>query len=121
MDISELRPRTSVDILFKVASKGETRETRKSRRLAEALVGDATGTVIINLWEENIDKIEVGKTYKLRDGYVGLFRGHMRLTVGREGVLEEAKEAIGEVNMENNLSDKVYSFEQRPQRRFRRW
>jgi len=121
MDISELRPEMGVDTLFKVVSKGETRETRKGRRLAEALVGDATGTVILNLWEENIDKVKVGKTYRLRSGYVGLFQGYMRLTVGREGTLEKAEEAIGDVNMEKNLSDKVHSFRQRRRGRFGRW
>jgi len=46
---------------------------------------------------------------------VTLFRGNIRLNVGRYGTLEIAKEALaGEVNTENNVSSKVYEQERRP-------
>jgi len=40
---------------------------------------------------------------------VSLFKGNMRLNVGRYGTLETAKEPLTcEVNTQNNLSSKIY-------------
>jgi replication factor A1 len=79
------------------------------------LVGDETGCVYLTLWDDNIEKVNDGDTIKVGNGYVSLFRGNMRLNVGRYGTLEVAKEALaGEVNTENNMSSKVYEQERRP-------
>ncbi|MDH5441336.1 MAG: single-stranded DNA-binding protein, partial [Candidatus Bathyarchaeota archaeon] len=47
-------------------------------------------------------------TYKLTNGYANLFRGSLRLTIGRTGSLEESEEEVGDVNTENNMSEKRY-------------
>jgi replication factor A1 len=113
----------NVDIVFKVASKNEPRETREGIQVTEALVGDPTGSILMTLWRETIDQVEVGKTYHLINGYTNIFKGSMRLTLGREGKLEPSKEDIGEVNTENNISDKEYPQERRPfrERTWRRY
>lgn len=108
MKISEMRPRARVDTTFKVVEKNEPRETRDGKRVTEALVGDDSGTVLLTLWEESVDKVDVGKTYKLTNGYANLFRGSLRLTIGRMGSLEESEEEVGDVNTENNMSEKRY-------------
>lgn len=108
MKISELRPRIRVDTTFKVLEKNEPRVTRTGKKVAEALVGDDSGTVLMTLWEENIDELDVGKTYTLTNGYANLFRGSLRLTTGRMGSVEESEEDVGEVNTENNMSEKRY-------------
>jgi replication factor A1 len=121
MEIDKLRPRISVDTIFKVVSMEEPRFTRDGTRVADALVGDSTGTVLMTLWRDQIDEVKVGETYKLINGYTNLFRGSLRLTLGREGRLEATDEDVGEVNTENNLSDKIYPREERPYRRYRRY
>ena len=121
MEIDKLRPRISVDTIFKVVSKEEPRFTRDGTRVADALVGDSTGTVLMTLWRDQVDDVKVGETYKLINGYTNLFRGSLRLTLGREGRLEATDEDVGEVNTENNLSDKIYPREERPYRRYRRY
>lgn len=113
MKISEMRPRVRVDTTFKVLEKNEPRETRTGRRVTEALVGDDSGTVLMTLWEETIDEVDVGKTYTITNGYANLFRGSLRLTTGRMGSLEESEEEVGEVNTENNMSEKRYEEERR--------
>jgi ssDNA-binding replication factor A large subunit len=51
----------------------------------------------------------------IKNGYINLFRGNMRLNVGRYGTLEISETPIaGEVNTENNMSTKVYEQERRP-------
>lgn len=108
MKISEMRPRARVDTTFKVLEKNEPRETRTGKRVTEAVVGDDSGTVLMTLWEETIGEVDVGKTYTITNGYANLFRGSLRLTTGRMGSLEESEEEVGEVNTENNMSEKRY-------------
>ncbi len=114
MKISELKPRMNVDLVFKVISKDEPRETMEGKRVADALVGDSTGVVLMTLWREQIEEVEVGKTYRLTNGYTNVFRESLRLSLGRDGTLKATDEEVGEVNTENNLSDKKYPREERP-------
>ena len=119
--VSELTPASrAVNVTAKVVSKSEIRNIAAGRdgsphRVCDALVGDETGVVYLTLWDDNIDKINDGDTITVGNGYVTLFRGNMRLNIGRYGKLEPAKEPLaGEVNTENNLSTKVYEQERRP-------
>lgn len=121
--IGELTPSSrAVNVKAKVVSKSEIRNIAAGRdgaphRVCDALIGDETGCVYLTLWDDNIEKVKEGDTVNIGNGYVTLFRGNMRLNVGRYGTLEVAEEPMeGEVNTENNLSSKVY--EQR--RSFRR-
>jgi replication factor A1 len=106
-----------VNTIVKVVSKTEPREvtSRKdmsTHRVAEALIGDETGSIYLTLWDDNIDKVEEGQTLNIKDAYVNLFRGSMRLNIGRYGSYELAESApFDEVNLDNNLSSK--QFEQR--------
>ncbi|MHA3963738.1 MAG: single stranded DNA-binding domain-containing protein [Candidatus Thorarchaeota archaeon SMTZ1-45] len=108
--MAELRPRMkNLTISFKVLEKGEEREVTSrqdmtTHRVLDAVVGDSTGTVAVPLWDDTIDNIEAGKTYTLKNGYTGLFRGNLRLNIGKYGELSEAEETIEEVNTENDMS-----------------
>jgi replication factor A1 len=122
--VGELTPASrAVNVLAKVVSKSEIRNIAAGRdgaphRVCDALVGDETGSVYLTLWDDNIEKVNDGDTVNVGNGYVTLFRGNMRLNIGRYGTLEVAKEALaGEVNTENNMSSKVYEQERRPFRR----
>ena len=95
-------------------SKTPVREVRSRRdysthRVCEALVGDETASIYLTLWDDNIDKVNVEDTLRIENGYVNLFRGSMRLNIGRYGKFETLEESpISEANTENNLSDKQY-------------
>jgi replication factor A1 len=108
--VAELRPfMKSLNITFKVIEKGEEREVTSRRdgethRVVDATAGDATGTVFLSLWDDNIEAVEVDKTYRLEKGYTSLFQGHLRLNIGRYGEISEAEEAIEEVDAENDMS-----------------
>ena len=125
--IGELTPSSrAINVKAKVVSKSEVRNIAAGRdgaphRVCDALIGDETGCVYLTLWDDNIEKVNEGDTVNIGNGYVTLFRGNMRLNVGRYGTLEIAEEAFeGEVNTENNLSDKVYEQQRRFFRRGRR-
>ncbi len=120
--IEKLTPNSrELNLVVKVISKSEVRNVTGRdytvRRVADALVGDETGCVYLTLWDDNIDKINEEATIRISNGYVNLFRGNMRLNIGRYGSFELLEESpITEVNTENNLSDKRYEQESRYRR-----
>ena len=62
----------------------------------------------------NFSTLKEGDTIQIQNGYVKLFRGNMRLNVGRYGSYTKQEESeIEEVNTENNLSDAHYEQERR--------
>ena len=118
LKVEKLTPDSrQVNIKAKVVKKGEPRETisRKdgtAHKVADVLAGDETGSVYLSLWDDNIEKVSDGDVIEIKNGYISLFRGSMRLNIGRDGTLEKSTAEIGEVNTTNNLSDKQY--EERP-------
>jgi len=119
--IGELTPDSrAVNILAKVISKSEIRNIAAGRdgaahRVSDALVADETGCVYLTLWDDNIEKIKEEDTVNVKNGYVNLFRGNMRLNIGRYGTLEVSEQALaGDVNTENNVSTQVYEQPRRP-------
>ena len=121
--IGELTPNSkAINVTAKVVSKGEVRSTTGGRdyathRVVDALVGDETGCIYLNLWDDNIEKVKEGDTLNIKNGYINLLRGSMRLNTGRYGSFETVKESqIKEVNTENNLSSKQYEQERRFER-----
>ena len=111
MKVNELSSMSRrVELVIKVVEKGDVREvtSRKNNatyKVCDALVGDDSGVISMTLWNEDINKVQVGKTYKLSNGYVSVFRSRMQLNTGKYGTLEEVEEEIT-VNKSNNLSDK---------------
>jgi len=112
------------NVIVKVVSKGEVRSVTgrdySVRRVADALVGDETGSVYMTLWDDKIDAINEGDNLRITNGYINLFRGNMRLNVGKYGSYEVLEDSpIAEVNTENNLSDKRYEQERQFRRPYR--
>lgn len=100
--------------IVKVVSKTEPREVSSRRdmsthRVAEALVGDETGSIYLTLWDDAIDNVEEGQVMNVKNAYVNLFRGSMRLNLGRFGSYELVESApFEDVNLDNNLSSKQF-------------
>ncbi len=121
--VGDLTPQSkAVNVTAKVVSKTEIREIPMGRdgsphKVSDALVGDETGVVYVTLWDDNIEKVNEGDTIRVENGYVTLFKGNIRLNIGKYGKLEPAKEPLTvEVNTENNVSSKAYEQERRPYR-----
>jgi replication factor A1 len=119
--VGELNPSSrAVNVLAKVVSKSEVRNITAGRdgephKVSDALVGDQTGCIYLTLWDDNIEKVNEGDTVNVKNGYINLFRGNMRLNIGRYGTLEISEQAIaGEVNTENNVSNQVHEEQRRP-------
>ena len=110
MKVESLRPyQKKVNLTIKVLSKNEPREVTSKlddskHSVTEALVGDDTGTVLLTLWDDDIARVEAGKTYDVVNGFTSLFKNSLRLNIGRYGELKEGSAEITQVNEENNLS-----------------
>ena len=108
--------------VVKVVSKTEPREVtsrvdQSAHRVAEALVGDETGSIYLTLWDDTIDEVEEEQVLNIKNAYVNLFRGSMRLNLGRFGSYELAEESpFEEVNLDNNLSSKQFETRRRSDR-----
>ena len=122
--VGELTPQSrAVNVTAKVVSKSEIRDIPMGRdgnahKVCDALVGDETGSIYLTLWDDNIEKVNEEDTIRIENGYVTLFKGNMRLNIGKYGKMAPAEEPLeGEVNTENNVSSKTYD---QPRRSFRR-
>jgi replication factor A1 len=124
MKIGDLKSYSrKVYTVAKVISIGEPREVtsrndNSTHTVCEALVADDTGSVYLTLWDDVIDAIEEDMVLKLDNAYVNVFRGSMRLNLGRYGSYEVLDEApFDEVELENNVSDQQVEYQRRPYRR----
>ena len=122
--VGELTPQSrAVNVTAKVVSKSEIRDIPMGRdgsphKVCDALVGDETGSIYLTLWDDNIEKVNEDDTMRIENGYVTLFKGNMRLNIGKYGKMATAEAPFeGEVNTENNVSSKTYD---QPRRSFRR-
>jgi len=116
--VRDLTPSSKqVNVLAKVVSVGEAKEVMGKfgdpRKVAEAVVGDETATIILSLWNEQIGSIAKDEVILVDNGYVSLVRGHMRLNVGRYGNLTKSTEAIAEVNQSLDMSQQEFESERR--------
>ena len=115
--IKDLTPQSKrVDVLAKTLDVSEPKEIPgkfgNSRRVAEATVADETGAIILSLWDQQIGTIAKDDVIAIKNGYVSLVRGHMRLNVGKYGQLSKSDKPI-ESNTTLNMSDKEYEQERR--------
>ena len=127
MKVGELRTYSRrVNLIGKIVEKGEEREVFSrsdgiNHRVAEALIGDDTASVLLTLWDDNIDRFEVEDVIQISNGYANLFRGSLRLNIGRYGSADKIDQEMEEVT-DNNLSMKQYGAQlRRPRQGYRRY
>ncbi len=119
MKISELKPfAKKVELTVKALSKNEVREVtskldNSTHKVTEVMVGDDSGTILLTLWDDAIEKVEPGKAYKIANAFTSLFKNTLRLNLGRYGELSEISEEV-EINEQNNMSEKELEVRRRP-------
>lgn len=112
MKIADLRLYAKkIELIAKIVSKNEARDVvskldNSTHKVTEALLGDETGTILLTLWDNAIESIEIGKTYQFSNAYTSLFKNSLRLNLGRYGTFVESLQAIEQANESNNLSEK---------------
>jgi len=112
--VNELKPGThGHNLKVKVVSSNivleKTRSDSSKTRIAECLVGDSTGSVILTARNDQIDRIQIGKPIIIRNAKVDMFKGFMRLAVDKWGKIESSNEPANyQPNTDNNLSNIEY-------------
>ena len=114
--IGELSPRSrGINLVAKVVSKSPERTVtsqydQSEHRLSELLIADETGAINLVLWDDKIDLVNEGDVIKVSNGFIKLFRGRMQLNLGRYGSIEISDAELGELNLDNNLSERPVSY-----------
>ena len=117
--VSDLAPKQkNMNLKIKCDELNEVREVTSKKdgsthRVTEALIGDETAAILLTIWDDTIDRVEIGKNYVVKNTYTSIFRGSLRLNLGKYGELEDSEEEIGDVKKDNNLSDKQYEMPRR--------
>ena len=116
--IKDLTPQSKrVDVMAKCLEVSEAKDIPgkfgNSRKVAEATVADETGAIILSLWDNQIGSIVKDDVVEIKNGYVSLVRGHMRINVGKYGQLTKSDKALDSTSTELNMSDKEYEQERR--------
>ena len=121
--VKDLTPQLkNVNVLVKVTGVGEPKEIPsrfggETKKVAEARVGDETGTVILSLWQDQIGSVQEGDVLSIENGYISLVQGHIRLNVGKYGKMTKSDKDIPNVSLEVDVSAAEH---ERERRQFRR-
>ncbi|UCE13031.1 MAG: hypothetical protein JSV04_12670 [Candidatus Heimdallarchaeota archaeon] len=118
-DVKPLEKR--INVVFQVTNVGDAREINKrsgeTHRVCDFTVADDTASITLTLWNEDIDALEVGKVYKLSNGFANVFQNSLRLSKGRFGTLTDDSTVFDEINEDTNKSSEHI---EDPRRRSRR-
>lgn len=89
---SEMR---RIDLDLKIVEIEEPRPyvSRAGRegRVTTAIGEDDSGRIKISLWDNDVDRVKVGNTVRIRNGYARLFRDEVHISAGMYGKLEVAE------------------------------
>lgn len=81
----------NVDVAGEITEKEEPRTFEKfgkAGRVCNAKVKDDTGSVILTLWNDDIDKLKVGDKIQLQNGWCSEFKGAKQVSAGKFGKIE---------------------------------
>jgi replication factor A1 len=95
MKIADMRAGMSnVSLRARVIDKSEVRnvQTRYGpRSVADVVLEDDSGQIIMSLWGEVIDSVSVGDIVNISGAYITQFRDKLQLNVPRKGKIEVEK------------------------------
>lgn len=109
----------NVNATLKVIEIGEVKDIKSQfgdKRVCEVKVADATGSILLSLWDDQIGKVAKDDTISIENGYISVVRNSMRLNIGKYGKMLLAEEAITDVITEPNMSEKHVEQPDRPRR-----
>lgn len=93
VNISELSAgQGNVNVQGVIKEIGDTRAFNKFGRelkVTNAILTDDSGSIKLTLWNDDINRFNVGDTIKIINGYVNEFQGEKQLTSGKFGKIEK--------------------------------
>ncbi|MCX6777854.1 MAG: OB-fold nucleic acid binding domain-containing protein [Candidatus Micrarchaeota archaeon] len=96
MKISDLKPGTgNANIEGEITAVDEPRDVvtkfGKKTRVANAKIKDASGDITLTLWGDDIDKVSIGDTVQIENGWVSEFKSEKQISAGKYGKITVAK------------------------------
>jgi ssDNA-binding replication factor A large subunit len=109
----------AMNVRFCVINRGTPRQvtsraTGRFHLVSDCVVGDETGIITLTLWNDDINDIQLDKTYELLNGQINMFDECMSLSKGRWGKIRVASLEVIQVDSTTNMSR---PFMGRPKRR----
>tara|TARA_Y100000034_G_scaffold132946_1_gene197168 strand:- start:10 stop:300 length:291 start_codon:yes stop_codon:yes gene_type:complete len=96
MEIKEIEVGNGkIDVELEIKEKGEVKEFEKfgnQGKVCPCKCSDGTDEITVTLWNEDVDKINVGDKIKITNGYCSEFQGEKQLTAGKFGQLEKVED-----------------------------
>lgn len=87
-----------------VESKGEVKEAvlkdGSKHSVCDCLISDSTGKVMLSLWNNKIDTVEVGDKLELCDVELTEFNGQTRIKIGLKGSMRNLGKATKETQVD---------------------
>jgi ssDNA-binding replication factor A large subunit len=92
-NITDAKPNSNITLdKVTVTEKGPEREFSSGGRLGRvctAKIKDATGTMDLTLWNNDVDLVEKGDALKLTDGWCKEWNGNLQASTGKSGKIEK--------------------------------
>ena len=103
----------NVNLVAKIIDSREprviiSRNDRSEHRVGEALMGDEKGVVLLTLWDRQLEVFVPNEVFEIKNGYTSLFKGSLRLNLGRQGRYQRIDKEIDNIGS-NNLSKEMHS------------
>jgi len=99
MEIKDLQANQGkVDLVVEVVEKKDARTFEKfgkSGKVCNAIVKDATGTVMLTLWNEDVDKVSPGDRIHIKNGWCTEYKDEKQISSGKFGEIEVIKSLAG--------------------------
>lgn len=96
-----------MNVIVKAIRLEDIEEVPSGKKVQNVIVADSTGTVRLTVWEGEIGKIEVDKSYKLSGMVVREFRRRKFLSTSKEKSTIKVVQDIGEVVTESESQDSI--------------
>lgn len=87
----------NLDLELKVVDKEEPYSFESDKgegRVVTAICEDDSGKIKVSLWDDEIDRVEVGDKIKIESGYSRLFKDEVYVSAGRYGELKVLDESM---------------------------
>ena len=93
MKIKDLKPNQNATLdEVEVAEVGEVRQFEKfgkSGRVCNLKITDKSGSAEVTLWNDEVEKFQVGDKLKITDGWVKEWNGKVQVSSGKNGKIEK--------------------------------
>ena len=92
MEIKDVQPnKGNIDVVVEVVQKESPRTFEKfgkKGKVCNAKVKDNSGEIVLTLWNDDADKVNVGDKLHLQNGWCAEYKGEKQLSAGKFGKIE---------------------------------